>query len=36
MPNLCTNTNRRILQWKVDYFFEKYIMLLDDAKLVNN
>ena len=35
-PNLYTNTNRQILQWKVNYFFEKYIMLLDDIKLVNN
>ena len=35
-PNLYTNTNRRILQWKVNYFFEKYVMPLDDIKLVNN
>ena len=35
-PNLYTNTNRRSLQWKVNYFFKKYIMLLDDIKLVNN
>ena len=35
-PNLYTNTNRRNLQLKANYFFEKYIVLLDDTKLVNN
>ena len=34
--NIFANTNRRILQWKVHYFFKKYIMLLDDIKLVKN
>ena len=35
-PNLYTNTNQRNLQLKANYFFEKYIVLLDDTKLVNN
>ena len=35
-PNFYTNTNRPILQWKGNHFFEKYIVLLDDIKLVNN
>ena len=34
--NLYTNTNRRISQWKVHYFFKKYMMLLDDIELVNS
>ena len=34
--NIFANTNRRILQWKVHYFFKKYIMFLAGVILVNN
>ena len=33
--NIFANTNRRILQWKVHYFFKKY-MFLAGVILVNN